>query len=264
VVPRRRGSPAVADSPTLSCLVRRLSALSAVVCASAIRRLRVVCLVRRLYAPSVCASFALSAGSRPQPASTSSTGRRPRVRSLPPVSRPFASTVVHRPPRPSGAVRASVAHRRCRGRLRAAFCASATVFWLARRPSATPGTPPVSRLSARPQLRFLAPQGRPAFSVVVRDVCHVCVLLLRRLAVRATICDYFFASRSVGFVYASYLQLALICSDVSTVHQLQPGFLYHRASLSQICYTSVLFLLFNMTSNAIVVNIVLDGQNYPE
>jgi hypothetical protein len=40
--------------------------------------------------------------------------------------------------------------------------------------------------------------------------------------------------------------------------------LYHRASLSQICYTSVLFLLFNMTSNAIVVNIVLDGQNYPE
>jgi hypothetical protein len=37
-------------------------------------------------------------------------------------------------------------------------------------------------------------------------------------------------------------------------------FWYHQASLFQIAF----LLLFNMSANAIVVNIMLDGKNYPE
>jgi hypothetical protein len=53
-------------------------------------------------------------------------------------------------------------------------------------------------------------------------------------------------------------------AGVSTVHPLHPlGFLVPSSqSFSDLLFFSIL-LLFNTSTNAIVVNIVLDGQNYP-
>jgi hypothetical protein len=60
-----------------------------------------------------------------------------------------------------------------------------------------------------------------------------------------------------GFVQAA--------TGVSTVDLLHlPGILVPSSqTFSDLLFFSV-FLLFNMSANAIVVNIVLDGQNYPE
>jgi hypothetical protein len=218
-----------------------------------------------------------SASSPPPSASASvcaPSARRPRVRR---ICAPSAAVCLVRPPSASATVRAS---------------ASPGVLCLARDAAGVVAVR--AQLSARPQRRLLAPQRRRQgsstspgtagsclrvrcaiywlpkdvaafFSVAVRDVCHICELLLRRLAVRAAICAHFFAPRSVAHHISatrgfwSRLQRRIHCSSTAT-----RGFWYHQDSLSQIRYSFVLFLLFNMTSNAIVVNIVLDGQNYPE
>jgi hypothetical protein len=64
--------------------------------------------------------------------------------------------------------------------------------------------------------------------------------------------------RSAGSSHGS----AKAAAGVSTVHP--PGILVPSSqSFSDLLFFSV-FMLFNMSTNAIVVNIVFDGQNYPE
>jgi hypothetical protein len=82
------------------------------------------------------------------------------IRSLPPVSRSSASSAERRPPRPSGAVRASAARRRCRGRLRVRnrLLACQKTVCLSRDAAGVAAV--CAQLSARLQRRLLAPQGR--------------------------------------------------------------------------------------------------------
>jgi hypothetical protein len=199
VVPRRRGSPAVADSPTLSCLVRRLPSrrrgsphpVAALpypllprpppVCAVRRRlclghppsarclprpppicavRLRVVCLVRRQSSATCVHLIHRAPSTRPQPAagvasvrldrrasSTSSVGRRPRVRSPPPVSRPSARSFL-RIRNSLLACQKTVCHSRDAAGV-AAVCAPAAPF------SGSPGTSSLLRRRPRrlPRLR---------------------------------------------------------------------------------------------------------------